>query len=93
MAALAQVPRDEWITALQGPPAVRAEALANLHELRLRAARFELHRRNVPPAELDDMAAQAAGDAMVALLGKLHTFRGASRSPPGPTSSRCSRRP
>jgi RNA polymerase sigma-70 factor, ECF subfamily len=79
MAAIAQVPRDEWITALHGPPAVREPALADLHALLLRAARFELNRRDVPRAELEDMAAQAADDAMVALLGKLDTFRGASR--------------
>jgi RNA polymerase sigma-70 factor (ECF subfamily) len=79
MAALAEVPHDEWITALHGPPAVREPALAELHALLLRAARFELHRRDVPGPELDDMAAQAADDAMVALLAKLHTFRGASR--------------
>jgi RNA polymerase sigma-70 factor (ECF subfamily) len=84
MAALAEVPRDEWITALHGPPAVRDEALAELHALLLRAARFELGRRrsmlrDVPLAEIDDMADQAADDAMVALLGKLDSFRGASR--------------
>jgi RNA polymerase sigma-70 factor, ECF subfamily len=79
MAALAEVPRDQWITALQGPPAVREPALAELHTLLLRAARFELRRRAVPPPELDDMAAQAADDALVALLAKLDTFRGASR--------------
>jgi RNA polymerase sigma-70 factor (ECF subfamily) len=84
MAALAEVQRDEWITALQGPPAVREPALAELHALLLRAARFELGRRRnmlsgVPPAEIDDMADQAADDAMVALLAKLDTFRGASR--------------
>ena len=84
MAALAQETRDEWVVALQGPPAVRDEALAELHALLLRAARFELGRRrtmlrDVPQAEIDDMAAHAANDAMVALLGKLDTFRGASR--------------
>jgi RNA polymerase sigma-70 factor (ECF subfamily) len=84
MAALAEVPRDEWITALHGPPAVRDEALAELHALLLRAARFELGRRrsmlsDVPRAEIDDLADQAADDAMVALLGKLDSFRGASR--------------
>ena len=77
MAAIAQLPRDEWVAALQGPR--RDEALADLHALLLRAARFELHRRRVPRDELEDMAAQAADDAMVALLGKLGTFRGASR--------------
>jgi RNA polymerase sigma-70 factor (ECF subfamily) len=84
MAALAEVPRDQWINALQGPPAVREPALAELHALLLRAARFELGRRrtmlsDVSHTEIDDMAEQAADDAMVALLAKLHTFRGASR--------------
>ena len=84
MAALAEVPRDEWINALQGPPAVREPALADLHALLLRAARFELGRRrtmlsDVPYAEIEDLAEQAADDAMMALLAKLHTFRGASR--------------
>jgi RNA polymerase sigma-70 factor (ECF subfamily) len=84
MAAIADLPRDEWITALHGPPAVREGALADLHALLLRAARFELGRRrsmlrDVPQAEIDDLATQAADDAMVAILAKLHTFRGASR--------------
>jgi RNA polymerase sigma-70 factor, ECF subfamily len=84
MAAIAEVPRDEWITALKGPPAMREPALAELHALLLRAARFELGRRrpmlrDIPQAEIDDMASQAADDAMVAILGKLDTFRGASR--------------
>jgi RNA polymerase sigma-70 factor (ECF subfamily) len=75
---------DEWIAALGGPPAVREEALARLHELLLRAARFELRRRrpalrDVAQAEIEDLAAQAADDALVAILAKLHTFRGASR--------------
>ena len=75
---------SDWIAALGGPPPVREPALARLHALLLRAARFELARRRrmlggVPPAEIEDLAAQAASDAMVALLSKLHTFRGASR--------------
>jgi RNA polymerase sigma-70 factor (ECF subfamily) len=63
--------------------AVRAgddDALAALHALMLRAARFELHRRRrLPYDEAEDLALQAANDAMVALLGKLDTFRGLSR--------------
>jgi RNA polymerase sigma-70 factor, ECF subfamily len=75
---------DEWIAALRGPPAEREPALARLHALLLRAARFELDRRRralgrVATGELDDLAAQAADDAMVALLGKLDRFRGQSR--------------
>jgi RNA polymerase sigma-70 factor (ECF subfamily) len=55
-------------------------ALAALHALMLRAARFELHRRRrLPYDEAEDLALQAANDAMVALLGKLDTFRGLSR--------------
>jgi RNA polymerase sigma-70 factor (ECF subfamily) len=58
----------------------RVEAMAELHALLLRAARFELHRRRaLPYAEAEDLALQAANDAMVALLGKLDTFRGQSR--------------
>ncbi len=63
---------------------MREPALAELHALLLRAARFELGRRrtmlsDVSHTEIEDLAAQAADDAMVALLGKLDTFRGASR--------------
>jgi RNA polymerase sigma-70 factor (ECF subfamily) len=86
MSVLAPAPpdHDDWIASLTGPPAVRDEALARLHDLLLRAARFELGRRrsmlaDVPRTEIDDLAAQAADDAMVAILAKLDTFRGASR--------------
>jgi RNA polymerase sigma-70 factor (ECF subfamily) len=70
-----------WISALRGPPGPRDEALADLHALLLRAARFELNRRRgqVEPADVDDLAAQAADDALMAILGKLDSFRGASR--------------
>jgi RNA polymerase sigma-70 factor (ECF subfamily) len=47
----------------------------------LRIARHELSRRNAPLSgvDLDDMAYQAAADALVAILGKLGTYRGESR--------------
>jgi len=51
-------------------------AIADLHALLLRAARFELHRRDVLD---DDLATQAADDALMAVLAKLDSFRGASR--------------
>jgi RNA polymerase sigma-70 factor (ECF subfamily) len=58
----------------------RHDAQEELHALMLRAARFELHRRRqLPYDEAEDLAAQAANDAMVALLRKLDTFRGQSR--------------
>jgi RNA polymerase sigma-70 factor (ECF subfamily) len=62
----------------------REHAIANLHELLLRAARFELSRRraalsHVRGEELDDLATQAADDALMAVLAKLDDYRGASR--------------
>jgi RNA polymerase sigma-70 factor (ECF subfamily) len=55
-----------------------------LHGLLLRAARHEVSRRSaafshVRGETLDDLANQAADDALVAVLGKLDDFRGASR--------------
>jgi RNA polymerase sigma-70 factor (ECF subfamily) len=80
MSVLAEQVSTLSIAALRGPPAVRDEALAELHALLLRAARFELHRRRrMPYDEAEDLAAQAANDAMVAVLAKLDSFRGQSR--------------
>ena len=50
----------------------------------MRAARFEVSRRraalsHVRGEELDDLALQAADDALVAVLAKLDDYRGASR--------------
>jgi RNA polymerase sigma-70 factor (ECF subfamily) len=75
---------ENWITALRSEGPARDEALSELHELLLRAARFEINRRSaglvhVRPEELGDLAQQAADDALVALLAKLDDFRGASR--------------
>jgi RNA polymerase sigma-70 factor (ECF subfamily) len=73
-----------WVDALSGEGVERDEAIGDLHDLLLRAARFELGRRraalsHVRGEDIDDLAMQAADDALVALLGKLHTYRGASR--------------
>jgi RNA polymerase sigma-70 factor, ECF subfamily len=80
------VSRDDgmWISALRGPPGPRGEALSQLHVLLLRAASFELGRRrgqlaDLSAREVDDLAMQAADDALMAILGKLDSFRGASR--------------
>src|SRR5439155_2541775 len=82
-----QVVADEsqaWLDALQGPPAVRDAAIAELHAMLIRGARHELARRKDTLAplsgdDLRDLATQAADDALVAILAKLDTFRGASR--------------
>lgn len=75
---------EAWLAALRGPTARREEALAELHALLLRGAYHELNRRrealgHVPNGELDDLATQAADDALVTILAKLHTFREGSR--------------
>ncbi len=62
---------------------VREQGIAELHGLLLRAARAELHRRGdrhrITGPELDDLAHQAAADALLAILTKLGQFRGESR--------------
>jgi RNA polymerase sigma-70 factor, ECF subfamily len=67
-----------WIAALAGAGPAHDAAVARLHALLHRAARFELRRRGAH-ADLEDLAFQAADDALVAILAKLHTFRGQSR--------------
>src|SRR6476469_8496743 len=64
----------DWVRLLQGGDAAAVE---RLHGLLLRAARFEIGRRRA--AADDDLAQQAADDALAAILAKLHTYRGASR--------------
>jgi RNA polymerase sigma-70 factor (ECF subfamily) len=71
-----------WIEALGAEGRRRDEAVAGLHALLLRAARFEVSRRRQAVdgrGNLDDLATQAADDALVAVMAKLPTFRGASR--------------
>jgi RNA polymerase sigma factor (sigma-70 family) len=72
----------EWVRTLGGGPE-REDALRRLHELLLRIARSELHRRagrhGITGPELDDVAHQAAADALLAITGKIDQFRGDSR--------------
>ena len=80
----AQADSRAWLSALRTAGAERDQAVARLHELLLRAARFEVSRRraalsHVRGEELDDLALQAADDALVAVLAKLDDYRGASR--------------
>jgi RNA polymerase sigma-70 factor (ECF subfamily) len=67
---------EPLLDALRGAGASREEAVRELHALLLRAARFELARRGSPD---DDLAFVAADDALMAVLGKLDDYRGASR--------------
>ncbi|WP_104176043.1 sigma-70 family RNA polymerase sigma factor [Arthrobacter sp. Y81] len=74
---------SSWLTALDDAATKRDAALARLHEMLLRVAIHETYRRGptfrIGGPELEDLAHQAANDAMVSLLGKLDTFRGESR--------------
>jgi RNA polymerase sigma-70 factor (ECF subfamily) len=73
----------EWLRALAGTGPQRENALARLHGLLVRAARGEVARRSprlqLAGPELDDLAYQAAADALVAITSKLCQFRGESR--------------
>jgi RNA polymerase sigma-70 factor (ECF subfamily) len=66
----------DWVADLEAPGHRGEQARKELYALLVKAATFEVRRRGVPD---DDLAAQAAGDAMLALLGKLHSYRGESR--------------
>jgi RNA polymerase sigma-70 factor (ECF subfamily) len=72
-----------WLRALAEPGAAREVALARLHELLLSIARREVARRGprlaITGPELDDLAYQAAADALLAITGKVGQFRGEGR--------------
>jgi RNA polymerase sigma-70 factor (ECF subfamily) len=74
----------EWLRSLRADGTTREEAIARLHALLLRAARFEVARRrpmlpHLRGNELDDIALEAADDALMSVLARLDDFRGASR--------------
>src|SRR5579859_6781339 len=72
-----------WLRALAEAGPRREAALARLHEMLVRIARSEAARRGprlrITGPELDDLAYQAAADALLAITGKLGQFRGESR--------------
>ena len=67
-----------WLDRLDPLSRERDAAVAELHALLLKAARFEVNRR-LGPREGDDLAQQSADDALVAVLRRLPDFRGDSR--------------
>jgi RNA polymerase sigma-70 factor, ECF subfamily len=72
-----------WLEALDADGLRREAAIGRLYALVLREARFEVKRRTASLAhpsggDLDDLAVQAADDAVVAILAKLGQFRGDS---------------
>jgi len=72
-----------WLRALDTAGPEHDAAMERLHALLLRAALTEVaRRRSTAPAaagDLDDLANQAADDALMAVMKKLHSYRGDSR--------------
>jgi RNA polymerase sigma-70 factor (ECF subfamily) len=73
-----------WVEDLRSDGARGQAAVADLHVLLLKAARFEVGRRAAELSHLrggdhEDLAQQAADDALMAVLRKLDEFRGESR--------------
>jgi RNA polymerase sigma-70 factor (ECF subfamily) len=82
--ALLDATSHEWPRSLRAAGREGDEAVAWLHALLLRAARFEVARRrpslpHLRGDELDDIAVEAADDALVSVLRRLDDFRGESR--------------
>ncbi len=80
-ASTADTESREW---LEGLRAEDPAAVARLHALLVRAARFEVARRrptlpHLRGNELDEIALEAADDALMSVLRRLGDFRGASR--------------
>ena len=74
----------DWLDRLGRDSRDRDGAIADLHALLLKAARFHVNRRCAAFPQLrggdqDDLAHQSADDALLAVLGKLDDFRGDSR--------------
>jgi RNA polymerase sigma-70 factor, ECF subfamily len=70
-----------WLESLRSDGAQYDAAIMRLHALLLGEARYQVRRRTAALAhpsgrDLDDLAMQAADDALVAVLGKLDQFRG-----------------
>ena len=74
MSALTAAPGvEEWHLDLHAEGSSREEAVAHLHGLLLRAARFEVFRRRdslpqLSAVEFDELAQDAADDAAVSVL-------------------------
>src|SRR5215211_6711415 len=73
-----------WWERLHGTDPIRRRAIADLHDrLRVEAA-FHIRQRvrglaGFPRSDIDDLAVQAADDALVVLLRKLEQYRGDSQ--------------
>jgi RNA polymerase sigma-70 factor, ECF subfamily len=73
-----------WLVGLRADGERGEDARRRLRDLLLKAARFEINRRrealpHLRGGDLDDLAHHAANDALLAILGKLDSYRGESR--------------
>jgi RNA polymerase sigma-70 factor, ECF subfamily len=73
-----------WLKELHAERPIRDAAIGRLYALLLQEGRYEVRRRTAALAhpsgrDLDDLAVQAAGDALIAILSKLEDFRGDAR--------------
>jgi RNA polymerase sigma factor (sigma-70 family) len=77
-------PEDRrWVDGLAASGVGREQACRDLHAILLRAARFEVAQRrsgrHIGGADLEDIACQAASDALLLVIRKAGEFRGGSR--------------
>ena len=74
---------QQWIEGLSGTGAPHERTCEQLHEILFRAARREARQRGiylrVAGPDLDDLACQAASDALLLIIRKVRDFRGESR--------------
>jgi RNA polymerase sigma-70 factor (ECF subfamily) len=73
-----------WLLRLHGADPIRDVAIAELHERLRREALFHIRLRargmsEFPRSDVDDLAVQAASDALFAILRKLDDYRGESQ--------------
>jgi RNA polymerase sigma-70 factor (ECF subfamily) len=73
-----------WLSDLRDRGFAHDNTVGRLHAILVRAARFEIGRRSQAMAhlrgdELDDIATQAADDALMSVLRRLDDYRGLSR--------------
>lgn len=81
---VAQPSEEDWVAELAETGPAGQQALTRLRDLLLRATRHQVWRlRDLLPGagagDLEDLAQQAANDALVAVLRQLGTFEGRSR--------------
>jgi len=81
---LAEAEPENWVEALSTPGSRQDRAMGSLHQMLLRASRHQVWRMRstlagIGDERLEEIANQAADEAMMAVLAKLSTFEGRSR--------------